>query len=168
MATIDFDRFFFQNSIFQCIVKDKYQTSISLYYVLAILNSTLIRRYYLLTSQVEGTTKPQLYINILKSLPFIKAENSLQTPVISLVERVLAIKKRDSAADTTTLEGEIDQLVYKLYEFEQLGVEKAIEWTMRRKLGLQQILAEEFVRELHRRMLGSGLDNSEHRIRTLE
>jgi Fic-DOC domain mobile mystery protein B len=41
-----------------------------------------------------------------------------------------------------------------LNEFEQLGVEKAIEWTMKRKVGLEQILTEDFVRELHKRMFG--------------
>ena len=46
---------------------------------------------------------------------------------------------------TITTRGELD-------EFEQLGVEKAIEWTMKRKLGLQQILTEDFVKELHKRM----------------
>jgi Fic-DOC domain mobile mystery protein B len=40
----------------------------------------------------------------------------------------------------------------ELNEFEQLGVEKAIEWTRKRKFGLQQILSEEFVMELHRKM----------------
>jgi Fic-DOC domain mobile mystery protein B len=39
-----------------------------------------------------------------------------------------------------------------LNEFEQLGVEKAIEWTRKRKFGLLQILSEEFVMGLHRRM----------------
>lgn len=42
----------------------------------------------------------------------------------------------------------------ELDEFEQLGVEKAIEWTMKRKVGLEQILTEDFVRELHKRMFG--------------
>jgi fido (protein-threonine AMPylation protein) len=46
---------------------------------------------------------------------------------------------------TITTRGELD-------EFEQLGVEKAIEWTRKRTFGFQQILTEEFVRELHRRM----------------
>ena len=46
---------------------------------------------------------------------------------------------------TITTRGELD-------EFEQLGVEKAIEWTRKRKFGLQQILTEEFVRELHKKM----------------
>ncbi len=46
---------------------------------------------------------------------------------------------------TITTRGELD-------EFEQLGVEKAIEWTRKRKFGFQQILTEEFVRELHKKM----------------
>jgi hypothetical protein len=47
----------------------KADVEIDLLCLLAILNSTLIREYYLLSSQVGGTTKPQLYINQLKSLP---------------------------------------------------------------------------------------------------
>jgi len=46
---------------------------------------------------------------------------------------------------TITTRGELD-------EFEQLGVEKAIEWTRRRRIALQDILTEDFVRELHKRM----------------
>jgi Fic-DOC domain mobile mystery protein B len=46
---------------------------------------------------------------------------------------------------TITTRGELD-------EFEQLGVEKAMEWTRKRKFGFQQILSEEFVRELHKKM----------------
>jgi Fic-DOC domain mobile mystery protein B len=46
---------------------------------------------------------------------------------------------------TITTRGELD-------EFEQLGVERAIEWTMTRKLDLQEILTEDFVRELHNKM----------------
>jgi Fic-DOC domain mobile mystery protein B len=42
----------------------------------------------------------------------------------------------------------------ELDEFEQLGVEKAIEWTMRKRFGSDVILTEEFVRELHRNMFG--------------
>jgi Fic-DOC domain mobile mystery protein B len=46
---------------------------------------------------------------------------------------------------TITTRGELD-------EFEQLGVEKAVEWSLRRKPALQQILTEDFIKELHRRM----------------
>lgn len=40
----------------------------------------------------------------------------------------------------------------ELNEFEQLGVEKAIEWTRKRKIALATILTEEFIKELHQRM----------------
>jgi Fic-DOC domain mobile mystery protein B len=46
---------------------------------------------------------------------------------------------------TITTRGELD-------EFEQLGVEKAIEWTRRRTLALADLLTEDFVKELHERM----------------
>ena len=54
-------------------------------------------------------------------------------------------EKDDLLIKTITTRGELD-------EFEQLGVEKAIEWTRKRTFGFQQILTEEFVRELHKRM----------------
>ena len=49
---------------------------------------------------------------------------------------------------TITTRGDLD-------EFEQLGVEKAIEWLLTRKLTADKILTEEFVRDLHKRMFGN-------------
>lgn len=46
---------------------------------------------------------------------------------------------------TITTSGELD-------EFEQLGVEKANEWLLSRKLDNSKILTEAFVKELHKRM----------------
>jgi Fic-DOC domain mobile mystery protein B len=54
-------------------------------------------------------------------------------------------EKEGLLIETITTRGELD-------EFEQLGVEKAVEWTLRRKLSLQQILTEDFIKELHRKM----------------
>lgn len=48
---------------------------------------------------------------------------------------------------TVTTRGELD-------EFEQLGVEKANEWLLERKLGVNKILTVEFVKDLHKRMFG--------------
>jgi len=39
-----------------------------------------------------------------------------------------------------------------LDEFEQLGVEGALEWSRKRKFDLDQILSEDFVMELHKKM----------------
>lgn len=40
----------------------------------------------------------------------------------------------------------------ELNEFEQQGIEKAIEWTLKRRFNKTQILKESFVKDLHRRM----------------
>src|ERR1700692_2111713 len=46
---------------------------------------------------------------------------------------------------TITNRGELD-------EFEQLNIQKAVEWTLRRKFKKERILTEEFIKELHKRM----------------
>ncbi len=40
----------------------------------------------------------------------------------------------------------------ELNEFEQLNIQKAIEWTLSRKFTAEKILSEKFVKELHKRM----------------
>ena len=42
----------------------------------------------------------------------------------------------------------------ELDEFEQLNIEDALEWTIRRKFSVETILSENFVREVHRKMFG--------------
>jgi Fic-DOC domain mobile mystery protein B len=42
----------------------------------------------------------------------------------------------------------------ELNQFEQLNIEKAIEWSLRRKLIAKQILTEEFIKNLHKKMFG--------------
>jgi Fic-DOC domain mobile mystery protein B len=42
----------------------------------------------------------------------------------------------------------------ELDEFEQLNIEKAVEWTIHTKLNLKIILTEKFVKTLHKRMYG--------------
>lgn len=48
---------------------------------------------------------------------------------------------------TITTQGELD-------EFEQQNIEKAIEWTLRRRFDKDVVLTESFVKEVHRRMYG--------------
>ena len=51
----------------------------------------------------------------LNSLPIPTATLAQQKPIISLVDRILAAKKKDPQADTSELEAQIDKLVYALY-----------------------------------------------------
>ncbi len=42
----------------------------------------------------------------------------------------------------------------ELDEFEQLNIEKAVEWTIHRKLKPENILTEKFIKDLHKKMYG--------------
>ena len=41
-----------------------------------------------------------------------------------------------------------------LDEFEQLNIEKAVEWTLGKNLSVEKILTVEFIKDLHKRMFG--------------
>ncbi len=41
----------------------------------------------------------------------------------------------------------------ELDEFEQLNIEKAVEWSLSRKIKIETILTEKFIKDLHKRML---------------
>jgi Fic-DOC domain mobile mystery protein B len=49
--------------------------------------------------------------------------------------------------ESITTRGELD-------EFEQLNIEKALEWTIHNKPGKEKILTEDFIKHLHRKMFG--------------
>lgn len=60
---------------------------------------------------------------------------------------------------TPLTEQEMDGLLIKtitthdeLDEFEQMNIEKAIEWTLTKKLKKENIISEDFVKELHKKM----------------
>jgi Fic-DOC domain mobile mystery protein B len=61
-----------------------------------------------------------------------------QTPLSEEEKEGLLIK-------TITTHGELD-------EFEQLNIEKAVEWTLKRKFKQSTICSEDFVKELHKKM----------------
>jgi len=56
-------------------------------------------------------------------------------------------EKRDLKIKTILTQGELD-------EFEQLNIEKAVEWTIHTKLRAEKILTEKFVKDLHKKMYG--------------
>lgn len=63
-----------------------------------------------------------------------------QTPLDEDEKEGLKIK-------TITTQGELD-------EFEQLNIEKAVEWTINSNLGLEKVLSEKFTKDLHKKMYG--------------
>ncbi len=63
-----------------------------------------------------------------------------QTPIDEEEKEGLKIK-------SITTQGELD-------EFEQLNIEKAVEWTIHTNLKPEKILTEKFIKDLHKRMYG--------------
>lgn len=54
-------------------------------------------------------------------------------------------KKKDIKIKSISTRGELD-------EFEQHNIEKAIEWSIRRKFTIDEFLTEQFVKDLHKQM----------------
>jgi hypothetical protein len=52
----------------------------------------------------------------IESLPLKLAPIKIETEIKTIVDQILIMKLQDSSADTTALETQIDQLVYKLYD----------------------------------------------------
>lgn len=81
----------------------------SLKYLCALLNSKVINYWY-----CNKYLMPTIGIYELHTIPIRVAKD--QKPFISLVDKILSAKSKNANADTTALERQIDELVYKLYE----------------------------------------------------
>ena len=54
-------------------------------------------------------------VNYYSTLQITKENQPIADQIINLIDHILSIKQQDPDADTSNLEKEIDQLVYKLY-----------------------------------------------------
>ena len=116
-ATLDTDQYFFPNSIFQIALEK--ENPVKLRWLLGFLNSKFLRFLYGKLSQVEGTTKPQIYLNLLKSLPIPmgkeKEISELVVSILSVTGIAGYLSNSEKQAKVQDLEGQIDEMVYKLY-----------------------------------------------------
>ncbi len=92
-------------------------------FLLGYLNSKLfLYMFSMVSSSIRGgffRWKKQY----LGAMP-VKEDDRISIEISNLVEQILESKKQDPAADTSTLEAEIDQLVYELYGLneEEIGI----------------------------------------------
>ena len=106
---------FYGDTVCGIVLHEDKAKEINLKYLLAILNSRLMEWFY------KSTTVPKaggffIYkVMFLKDLPIKILSLSEQRPFVSLVEKILSEKNERPTADVSTLEREIDQHVYKLY-----------------------------------------------------
>ena len=97
-------------------------TKYNIKYILGFLNSKLIYAWLYNRGKRKGETL-ELYQRPLSEIPLEKLSEKQQAPFINLVDQILAttkdedyLKNHDKQAKVKTLESQIDQLVYKLYD----------------------------------------------------
>ncbi len=83
-------------------------------FLTGILNSRLIAFWLKNKGKMQGDNY-QVDKEPLMGIPLPLISETLQQPIINIVDRILVAKKNNSLFDTSALELEIDQLVYKLY-----------------------------------------------------
>ncbi len=113
LAAVDCDKFYFTNNVFVCLPQKGSQIDIR--YALACLNSTLSTWYYRAIQPRKGKLFAELKINVLKKLPLKCVNEKDQAPLINIVNQIISMKKSDVHSDTSALENQIDQIIYKLY-----------------------------------------------------
>jgi len=89
----------------------------NLHFVLGIINSMLTNfwfEYYYKTTKVSGNYF-DLNGNQIGSIRIPKATSKQEKTITDLVKEILKAKKENLSTDTTSLESEIDRLVYQLY-----------------------------------------------------
>lgn len=86
------------------------RNDIDIFYMLGILNSKVVNYYFKFFNQTNHVP-----IGELKKIPFPVVDVIKQKAIIKIVSNILTIKKKNPNICTTTLEDEIDKLVYQLY-----------------------------------------------------
>lgn len=88
-------------------------------YILALLNSSLASWYYywfVYNRAIRTMHFDEYYIG---KLPVKKIPLEEQKPFISLVNEILSLKSQNPDANTSSIEKEIEQMIYKIYELDE-------------------------------------------------
>jgi hypothetical protein len=85
-------------------------------YVLGILNSKLINWYFRNRFDDKHLAGGYISMNtvLLQKIPLCKSKNTNQ--LVEIIDKILSDKRENESNNTTALENQIDQLVYKLYD----------------------------------------------------
>jgi hypothetical protein len=86
----------------------------NLKYLLTVLNSKLVFWYFNKIAATTGMGATMWQKAKLELLPIAVTNN--EQPFVELVDKILELKSHDPKANTTELENQIDQMVYKLYD----------------------------------------------------
>jgi hypothetical protein len=84
-------------------------------YLLALINSSMVHFFYSnLTSTIRGGYL-RFIRQYLAQIPILESSKEVREKIEELVSQIIEIKKQSPIENTSTLEAEIDQLVYEMY-----------------------------------------------------
>ena len=83
-------------------------------YILGLLNSKLYYVWLYHKGKRKGETL-ELYQKPLSEIPIKKASSDIQNSIVKIVNEIIALKKTNPNHDTSSLERQIDAIVYKIY-----------------------------------------------------
>lgn len=112
-ATYDDKNYYIMSSLYNAILRDK---SFSLKFLLGLLNSRLFQyiMYKLTFEKTKGAfTKAKIFHYY--ELPVKTCNRAEQQRVIDIVDRILSIKKSDPLSNIVSLEQQLNNIIYKLY-----------------------------------------------------
>lgn len=84
-------------------------------FLTGVLNSKLIAFWLRNKGKMQGNNY-QVDKGPLMSIPLPSPENTNQVPIITLVDKILNIKRKKSDADISLIENQINEIVYKIYK----------------------------------------------------
>lgn len=107
---LDYDKHYLSSGGFMLVSED-----LHLNYILAVLNSNLMKFLFSKIGVMTAGGAYTLKKATIDEFPLKEIEVIQQQPFIEKVDHILALKQDNPEADTTTLEKEIDAMVYELY-----------------------------------------------------
>lgn len=126
IAAIDNNNYYCINSVHVAKIKEQYFEKMP--FLIGLLNSQLSRFIYQEISQESGRVMAEVKPQRVRQMPIAIASSTKEKGIERLVDKIILKKK--SNLDTTSLEKEIDVLVYKLYElsYEEVKVVDPAFW----------------------------------------
>lgn len=116
------DHFYHPTTVYSWVKKE--DTKESYEYLLAIANSKLLWWFLKITGDTLQGDARRFKTNYLNPFPLPKfVEEEVENKIVDLVKAVMGEKRQNPSADTTELENQIDQWVYKLYDLTEEEIE---------------------------------------------
>lgn len=113
ISTYDSSGYVTLNTIYNCkIVNEKFNPK----FITGLLNSSVIRFWFKKVFILTDKLFPYVRVSQLEFVPIKIISKADQQPFIRLVDKILAAKTQNPKANTSTLERQIDEMVYKIYE----------------------------------------------------